>query len=183
MLCLVLLPEFRMTRIFGICALALTLSTTAASAQEGFLGLGVAVQGQFPMGDFDDVAGFGWGGLGSVELGGDGLSLTARSGYLEHFERHDNTYSFIPIMGGIKISAEDRMVYLAGEVGAVKTRVTRSGLLSGGDVNETNLGWGLAVGSEAGPLDLRFGFNVWDAGHASRLMSIGLSMGFTVWPL
>jgi hypothetical protein len=174
-----------MRHIIKFAALTLTLSATAVHSQDGMMGIGVAVVGQFPVGDFAQSAGFGLGGMGGIEVGAiPGLAVTARSGYIQYFEKRDNTISYIPIMGGAKASAVEGAAYLAGEIGAVITRQDYSGSnILRSDVNETNLGWGLGLGSMSGPLDLRISFNVWDAGHAKESMTIGLSFGLTLWSL
>jgi hypothetical protein len=167
-------------RKFQSAVLAMVLGATGAFAQDGFLGVGVAGVGLFPVGDFEHAAGFGYGALGSVEIGGPGLSLTARAGYIEHLERADYTWSFIPIMGGLKLSTDDRTVYLAGELGPVLTKARYSGAaLLGEDRNETNFGWSAGIGSEAGPLDLRFLLSVRDVSNLSETMSLGTSLGIT----
>jgi hypothetical protein len=170
-------------RIFACAGLMATLLATVAFSQENTFGIRVAAAGQFPSGDFDKTAGIGYGAFGGFELGG-WFALTARSGYVRYLERADHTRSFIPVFGGIKLSTEDRAIYLAGEGGVVVTRIDYSGSnVLTDDVHETNPGWGLGIGSEVGPLDLRFSLNVWDAAHMPETTSLGLSLGFTLWML
>lgn len=149
------------------------------------LGIGVAVTGHMPLGDFRDVAGFGIGGLGGIELGAyPGLAVTARSGYIQFLEEDDLTTTMIPIMGGAKITLPTAPIYLAGELGAVITQVddAGSGILDRDD-EATHLGWNAGVGSAVGPVDLRLSYNVWDTGNTKQSTSIGLSLGLTIWSL
>ena len=171
-----------MAKVFGCCVLAFALSTTAAFSQEPGFGVSVAAVGQFPAGDFERATGFGFGGLAGVEFGGEALSITARSGYIQHLERQNRTISFIPILGGLKLSTDDRSVYLAGELGVVRTKIEDAGILAR-DANENNMGWSAGVGSMGGPFDIRFNFNVWDAAHLKETMTLGVSFGVTVWSL
>lgn len=174
-----------MKNILAVGALTVALSVTVAFSQVSRIGVGIAATSQFPMGDYGNVAGLGIGSLGSVEVGTyPGLALTARSGYIQHFESNERTVKLIPVMGGAKMSGADGGIYVAGELGAVMTRIDYSGNdILESDVDETNLGWNLGVGSMAGPVDVRFSFNVWDASNMDETASIGLNLGFTVWSL
>jgi hypothetical protein len=119
--------------------------------------------------------------MAGIEIGAyPGLALTARSGFVKHLEKADNVASFIPIMGGIKLSASETPVYLIGELGAVMARQEYTGDNPfEDDVEETNLGWSAGIGSMVGPLDLRLAFNVWDAQSMSDAMTLSMSLGFT----
>jgi hypothetical protein len=174
--------EILMKRPLASIVLALAISAPAAFSQtEPRFGIGAAVTGHLPVGDLAEFTGFGFGGLGGLELGAyPGLAVTARSGYLHFPEHDDNTLSYVPLMGGLKASGVEGAVYMAFEVGAVFTKVRYDGIpLGGRDVDETNLGWNIGIGSMAGALDLRLSFNVWDAAHLSESMTIGLSVGLT----
>jgi hypothetical protein len=174
--------EILMKHAFASLTLVLALSATAAFSQtEPRFGFGIAGTGQFPVGDLTESAGLGFGGLVGLELGAyPGLAVTARSGYIQFLEKEDNVRSYVPIMGGMKASGVEGTVYMAAEAGAVITKVRYDGLpLGGGDVDETNLGWNVGIGSMAGALDLRLSFNVWDAAHMQESMTIGLSLGVT----
>ncbi len=173
--------------------MVLALCGGSALAQEreraGF-GVSLAATGQLPVGDYSDVAGFGIGGLAGIELGmNPGLALTARAGYIQHLEKDgDDEGNFkmrhIPIFGGIKFTVPETPVYLAAEVGAVMTRAEVDVPILGSQTDdETNLGWGAGIGTAAGPLDLRLSWHTWDAANMSESMTIGLSVGFTVWSL
>jgi len=164
---------------YNLVLFVVVLFSGAGVAQAG-IGVGVAVMSEFPVGDFERTAGFGYGGMGGVEVGGENLHLTARSGYLMHLERRDHEIRLVPVFGGLKASAGEGSVYIAGELGPVFTRSEYVGpVLLGQNKNEENLGWSIGVGSAAGALDIRFMFNAWDARHLSRSMAIGLSFGFT----
>ena len=166
-------------KLLSILALA-SVFPSSSFAQQGGFGVGVALVSLFPSGDFENHAGVGYGGMGGVELGGENIHLTARSGYLKHLERRDQEIRFIPMFGGLKASTGDGGIFFFGEMGPVLTKYNYKGpLLTASDENENNLGWGVGVGSGAGPLDIRFNFNAWDARHLSRSMTIGLSLGFT----
>jgi hypothetical protein len=174
--------EILMKRPLASIVLAFAISAPAAFSQtEPRFGIGAAVTGHLPVGDLAEFTGFGFGGLGGLELGAyPGLAVTARSGYLHFPEHDDNTLSYVPLMGGLKASGVEGAVYMAFEVGAVFTKVRYDGIpLGGRDVDETNLGWNIGIGSMAGALDLRLSFNVWDAAHLSESMTIGLSVGLT----
>jgi hypothetical protein len=163
-------------------ALAFALSAPAAFSQtEPRFGFGIAGTGQLPVGDLAESAGLGFGGMGGIEVGAyPGLAVTARSGYIQFIEKEDNTLSYVPIMGGLKASGVQGAVYMAAEAGAVLTKVRYDGLpLGGRDVDETNVGWSVGIGSMAGALDIRLSFNVWDAAHMSESMTIGLCLGLT----
>jgi hypothetical protein len=174
-----------MKRTLSAALLAASLSAAPAFSQQSMteptprFGVGVAAVGALPVGDLADWAGMGFGGLAGVEVGTyPGLAVTARSGYVQHLEKEDNTVSYIPIMGGAKISTG--AVYLAGEIGAVMIKQEYSGDNPfEDDVDETNLGWSAGVGSNAGPMDVRLSFNVLDAGHMDESMTVSLSLGFT----
>ncbi len=180
-----------MKRIFIAGMTMLALCGGAALAQEGRpgFGVGVAATGQLPVGDYADVAGFGIGGLAGIEMGmNPGLALTARVGYIQHLEKEEDDENFkvrhIPILGGVKFMIPETPVYLAGEVGAVMSRAEVDIPILGTDTeSETNLGWGVGLGTAAGPLDLRLSWHTWDAGNMAESMTIGLSLGFTVWSL
>jgi hypothetical protein len=173
-----------MKRTLTAALLAASLTAVPALAQDMSepmprFGIGVAAVGALPVGDLADWAGMGFGGLAGIELGAyPGVAVTARSGYVQHLEKEDNTVSYIPIMGGAKITTGT--VYLAGEIGAVMIQQEYSGSNPfEDDVSETNLGWSAGVGSNAGPVDLRLSFNVLDAGSMDESMTISLSLGFT----
>jgi hypothetical protein len=174
--------------ITSLAALALCGGAMAQENRGGFA-VTVAGVGQLPVGDYADVAGFGLGGMGGIEVGmNPGLALTARAGYIQHLTKDDDDDSFkvrhIPIMGGIKFTVPETPLYLAGEVGAVMTHSEVDEPITGTDTDDvTNLGWGAGIGTMAGPLDLRATFNVWDAANMSETMAIGLSLGFTIWSL
>jgi hypothetical protein len=75
----------------GFCHGAICRSTPHVTA-ENKVGVNIAGTGQLPMGDMADVTGIGVGGLGGIEVGMyPGLALTARSGYIYHFAKSDNT--------------------------------------------------------------------------------------------
>ncbi len=160
--------------------IAVALSATTAFSQGPGLGIGVMAVGLFPVGDYQESTSLGFGGLGGIEIGDyPGLSLTARSGYIQQLEQKNYTVAMIPILGGLKASTMEGSIYMTGEFGVVKTRTSYSGPLPLiGDNNETNPAWGFGVGSMAGPWDLRLSFNVWDARHTYERMSLGLSLGF-----
>jgi len=159
-------------------AFLILLAGAPVMAQEGGLGVTAAVMAVFPSGRFDQSVATGFGGLAGVELAGEGIGLTARSGYIQLGERHDVTQTMIPILGGLKLSTDDGAVYVVGELGAILTQRESSGSIpAAGDGNKTNPGWGIGVGSSPGPLDLRFSFNVWDARHLQESMAVGLSFG------
>src|SRR5688572_27613545 len=107
------------------CAALLAASLIAAPAFSQNMGdpmsrfgVGVAAVGALPVGDLADWAGMGFGGLAGIEIGAyPGVAVTARSGYVQHLEKEENTVSYIPIMGGAKLTTGS--VYLAGELGAV----------------------------------------------------------------
>ena len=167
-----------MKTVFKSALVAMILAA-GASAQQGGFGVGVALVGQFPAGDFENTAGFGYGGMGGIEMGGDNIHLTARSGYLKHLEESDREIRFVPLFAGLKASTIDGGVYIAGELGPVFTHSEYVGpVLLGEDRNENNLGWGLGLGSNSGPFDIRFMFNVWDSRHVDRSMTVGISIGF-----
>ena len=172
-----------MIKMITHAAAAVALFAAAAFSQQSGVAIGVSGITLFPGGKYEDRVGVGFGGLGGVEVGGSpGLSLTARSGYIRHFERDNSQVSLIPFLGGIKASGEDGVVYLAGEFGAaLATTHYRGPLALNDDDQKTNLAWGVGVGSAAGPLDLRFSFNVWDVHHPTDAMTIGLSFGFLIW--
>jgi hypothetical protein len=175
-----------MKRFVASSALALALFVGTAFSQyteAPRFGVSVAGTGQLPVGDFADVAGLGYGGLAGIELGTyPGLALTARTGYIQFLEKDEFTTRYIPIMGGLKVSTADGVLYLTGEVGAVLSRVKYGGqnILQDDEVSKTNLGWNVGLGGMAGPVDLRLSFNVWDGEHMSENMTIGLTLGFTV---
>jgi hypothetical protein len=166
-----------------ITTLVLLLSVGAAFAQEPRIGVGIAGVGRMPLGDTRDVAEFGFGGLAGIEMGTyPGVAITARSGFIQHMEHDDYTVKLIPIMGGAKFNAGESGIYLAGELGAVITRLDYDGAtIFDEDVDETNFGWGVGVGSMAGPIDIRISFDVWDAGRMQETMTVGLSLGFTAY--
>lgn len=172
-----------MKTLFSAAAFALVLLFAGvAQSQDARFGLSIAGQGHFPVGDFGDAAGFGLGATGGIEVGAyPGVAITARSGYIQHNEKDDYTNSFIPILGGVKLTAPNSPVYLSGELGAVMRRQEYSGSNVFEDELEedTNLGWTAGIGSMAGALDLRLYFNVWDAGSMSDAMTLGMSLGFT----
>jgi hypothetical protein len=183
--------DFSVRRFAAVLApvfVVVALFASAARAQYSTdmrLGVGLAVTGNMPIGDFREVAGFGIGGLGGVELGAyPGLALTARSGYIKFMEKDDLTTTMIPIMGGAKITVPSTSIYFAGELGSVITKVEDAGsdLIDRGD-ESTNLGWSAGIGSAVGPLDLRLSYNVWDAGNMKQSTTLGLSLGLTVWSL
>jgi hypothetical protein len=172
----------------GLTMLALCGGNVMAQERGGFA-VSLAGVGLLPVGDYADVAGFGFGALGGIEVGmNPGLALTARSGYIQHLEQDNDEDSFklrhIPILGGLKFTVPETPLYLVGEVGAVMTRTeTDVPFVGSTSDEETNLGWGAGFGTMAGPLDLRASFNVWDAANMSETLTIGLSLGFTIWTL
>ena len=83
--------------------------------------------------------------------------------------------------GGLKLIAPGFPVYVAGEVGPVITYSEAEVFGVTVDDDETNLGWGAGVGTMAGPLDLRVSFHVWDADNMNETMTVGLSVGMSVW--
>jgi len=168
---------------FGVFALVLSLGT--ASAQIGQVGVGIAGVGELPIGNFADNVGIGLGGLGDIEAGMyPGLAVTARSGYLYHFQKHDLSYYHqIPIMGGLKYSVPTTPIYVAGEMGAVLVRrdFTSTTLTPAHVDNSTTFGWDAGLGSDVGPVDLRLTFNVLNASDMTNSMTVGLSIGFNIW--
>lgn len=174
--------EIFMKRLLASLALAFSLSAPAAFSQtEPRFGIGIAATGQLPVGEFDESAGFGFGGLGGLEFGAyPGLAVTARSGYIQFLEKQDYARNQVPILGGLKASAVNGL-YMALEAGAVFTNYEYTGTAPGfGKIaDETTPGWNVGVGSLQGPLDFRLSLNVWDAAHAMESMTIGLSVGFT----
>jgi hypothetical protein len=159
----------------------MALLASPALSQEGGLGLTASLLGVFPSGQFDKTAGPGFGGLGGLELSQDGFGVSVRAGYIQLGEQDDRSLSFVPVLGGVKLSTEDGAVYLAGEMGAIFTRYdfTGNGLL-GEDSKATHPGWGVGLGSSPGPLDLRFSFNVWNARKMQESMSLSVSLGVLI---
>lgn len=179
---------FRSFRLLPLAVLMLALFATEARAQYSSdmrLGLGVAVTGHMPLGDFRETAGFGIGGLGGLEIGAyPGLAITARSGFIQFLEKDDLTTTMVPIMGGAKVSLPASPIYFAGELGAVLTKVDDAGsdLIDRSD-EATHLGWSAGLGSAVGPVDLRLSYNVWDAGNMDQSATLGLTLGLTIWSL
>ncbi len=170
---------------FGIFALVLSLGT--ACAQMGKVGIGIAGTGQLPVGNFSNHVGVGIGGLGDIEAGMyPGLALTARSGYIYHFQYRDETFSQVPVLGGAKFTLPATPIYVAGELGAVfahTERTSGSFFTNSSTTNNTYFGWDAGVGSSAGPVDIRLTFNVLDANNMTNSMTLGLSLGFNLWSI
>ena len=171
-----------MKHVLSAALLAASLTAAPAFAQDEPMprfGVGIAALAQMPVGDLSNWAGPGFGGLAGVEVGTyPGIAITARSGYIQHLEKENNKVSYIPILGGAKINSGP--VYLAGEIGAAITEQDNTeDSIFDEDVNETNLAWGVGVGTNAGPLDVRLSFHTWDADDMDEAMTIGLSIGFT----
>jgi hypothetical protein len=168
---------------FGVFALILSLGS--ASAQIGKVGIGIAGTGQLPIGNFSDHVGVGIGGLGDVEVGMyPGLALTARSGYLYHFEYRDETLNQIPVLGGVKFTLPASPIYVTGELGADFAKAERTSgsfFTSSSTSHYTYFSWDAGVGSAVGPVDLRLTFDVLDASNLTNSMTLGLTLGFTLW--
>jgi hypothetical protein len=173
-----------MNRFMKLGILILAASFSMALAQPGKVGVDIAATGQLPIGDFKP--GLGLGGLAGLEVGTfPGLALTARSGFIYHFEKdHVVYFTQVPIMGGGKFTIPLSPIYVAGELGAIITNSKKDngGPLGNEDVtNEnTNFGWDVGLGSEVGPVDLRLTFNVIDAANISDAMTLGLSVGLSL---
>lgn len=170
----------RALRMRASCALALALVFGGAFAQENRVDFSAAVIGQIPVGDFADISGRGFGGLGILEGGTfPGWAFSVRSGFMRYSEKAEVTRSHIPLLGGIKYTFPGGGLYLAGEGGAVFTQLETSGSPSG-EKSETNPGWGIAIGTMPGILDLRVAWNVWDAANMSESMALGLVWGVRI---
>ena len=169
-------------KFFVVPGVAFALLAVPGYSQSEGVGVTVSATTQFPSGDMEKHTGFGYGGIGAIEAGGDNYTLTASSGYIQLLPRGGFNTHLIPLMAGLKISTSDRVVYMFGEGGAVLTSTQYSGSVPGTrEGNENNLGWSVGVGSVSGPYDLRFSFHVWDVSRTSQSMSLGLSFGFTTW--
>jgi hypothetical protein len=164
----------------GAFALALCLGFGTAQAQENRIDLSGALIGQIPVGDFDESVGRGFGGLGILEGGTfPGWAFSIRSGYIHYGAKSEvRKRTHIPFMLGVKYILPDNSLYLAGEAGYVLTEIERRP--SPGERttdNETNPGWGAAIGAMLGLLDLRLALNVWDANNMQESMAVGVIWG------
>lgn len=168
----------------------LTLSLGLAFSGENKVGVNIAGTGQLPVGNMADVTGMGLGGLGGIEVGMyPGLALTARSGFIYHFDKSDNflTYTFrqIPVLGGGKFTIPNAPLYIAGEMGVIFVRkeIGSTILTPKFTSNTSNFGWDAGIGSVVGPTDIRLTFNVLDASDMDNSMTLGLVVGFTLWSI
>ena len=161
--------------------LLLALLTAPAFSEAGLVSLTVMGSGEIPD-NGESKIGPGAGAQGILQLGTSSwMTLTARSGYVHYFaEDATPAVNLIPIMGGIKFPFQEIHLYLTGEVGAALTHQESSSTAAA--VDHTGLAWGLGLGSEVGPLDLRLSFNVLDMQkNAETAKAIGLMLGFRLW--
>ena len=164
----------------------LALSLGVAFSGENKVGVNVAGTGQLPVGNMSNVTGIGLGGLGGIEVGMyPGLALTARSGYIYHFAKSDNTFRQIPVLGGGKFTIPNAPLYVAGELGAIFVRQDfgATTFTPKHTANSNNFGWDAGIGSVVGPTDIRLTFNVLNASDMRNSMTLVLSVGFTLWSI
>ncbi len=170
-------------KIHAIALAAATLLSSATSTHaQGIaeqLKYGVDATLHLPVGDASDTAGLGLGALFRAEYPWkDRLTLTGRAGYVRHLENNGATWSWVPVLAGVKYALSSSC-HLVGELGFVHLSVSvdtaRFGSVSDSDLN---LGLTMGGGCQVGAVDLRGGLHILDLGHADDSMTLGVSVGF-----
>jgi hypothetical protein len=144
--------------------------------------LGVDGNVNIPVGDLADGAGIGIGALLRFEYAlQEQLSLTARAGYVYHFEKNSITFSQIPVMFGAKFLLTPEF-FLTGEVGFVRAAASIDFQGQSVSADDTNLALGLGGGYQLNDqLSLRGGLNILDVGHAGESLVVFLGVGYDFW--
>jgi hypothetical protein len=128
-----------------------------------------------PVGDFSDAASLGLGALLRFEyrLTPPLAALTARLGYIYHFEKNGVSFSQIPILLGGKYFVNEG-AYAALELGVVNARAS-------GDVassSSTNLAMSIGGGYQRGALDLRAGLHILDLSETGSSLTLAVNVGY-----
>jgi outer membrane protein with beta-barrel domain len=159
-----------------ICAVFVVVPGQAKAADTMRVGIELALP--LPLLDWDNVAGFGFGGFGKFEFFfNPNMGIGARIGYLHHLEKNGVTASELPIILSFKYLAD---FGLYGEAGfGIGRMAAKAGGLSADEWKAELL---LGVGYEIFGLNL--GVNAWwpsvgDFGDIMALMfTVGWSYGF-----
>ncbi len=171
-----------MKKIFGLFVLALLVSSVATAQfgpAKGKMTLGPAIELSLPIGNFSDIAGFGYGATARFEYGLDqNLALTGNVGYLrwtgKSFEEFGYGYDIstyaIPIVAGVKYGFSKGW-FVSGEIGLYN--VTESWDYTGPSLgyafledlpshSSTNFMLAPGIGYQSGPIEGLFRFYVVD---------------------
>ncbi len=157
--------------------LSLALALPAAARDPGF-GVDAVLIGLFPTNRYKSEVSPALGGLAGFELAlFPPLSLTARTGYIAHFERKNAWRSLVPAFAGAKLVSYSTSLYLAGEMGPVLTREHYVGSdPARGDRRRTPMAWGAGLGSAIDEKDLRFSLHIWDSERPRETLTFGISL-------
>jgi hypothetical protein len=171
-------------QLVGVCLLVgLALAPSALGQSRGIVGADGALN--FPVGNFADMTGIGFGALGRYEYSLlPQLNLTARTGMIlsvgttrKVFGQMTQDYAFhiFPIWGGAR--------YFVWETAYAALELGLNVLIAAGDLPsaETAAKFGLNLGGgyQINDLDLRLGLQMYDVPHAGDTFALMFSLGYT----
>jgi opacity protein-like surface antigen len=147
------------------------LPATAFAQGGGGPVVGVDLQAAFPVGDFGDGAGLGFGGLLRYEFTiANAANITGRGGFMYHLEKNTFTFFTFPLLVGTKIKL-GQSAYVGVETGAFINHTDPGGF-------DAALGFTLGVGYRISSLDFRIGAEMVDAGHALDSIALIGGLGY-----
>lgn len=174
-----------MRKVLASLAILVALCSVSAPASAE-VNLRAGVDGAFilPVGDWGDISGMGFGGLGKFEYAVmKELTTTFRIGYLFHLEKNSLSTSELPIMVGAKyFFLGDYKV--GGLYGALELGMTRLGVKVNfmgvsATSNEFKFGTTIGAGYEWSGFDFRAQLYAPSLGDFADFMGVLVTVGYT----